>query len=90
MSHLCDHTPGSLQRLRKVQREILSSYTPLVKEGGRFVYSTCSVLPSEGEEQVRWFLEENKGDIKLLGEKRTRPDIEGFDGFYMALMERAG
>ncbi|MBN1539432.1 MAG: RsmB/NOP family class I SAM-dependent RNA methyltransferase, partial [Candidatus Thermoplasmatota archaeon] len=51
-------TPETLERLKKLQRDILISYTPLVKEGGRFVYSTCSVLPSEGEEQIRWFLGE--------------------------------
>ncbi|MGA1848741.1 MAG: RsmB/NOP family class I SAM-dependent RNA methyltransferase [Thermoplasmatota archaeon] len=81
-------SPESLGRLKNVQRDILTSYTQLVKEGGRFVYSTCSVLPSEGEEQVRWFLREKGDDFKLVEEKRTRPDIDGFDGFYMALLER--
>jgi len=80
----------SLERLKNVQRDILTSYTQLVKEGGRFVYSTCSVLPSEGEEQVRWFLKGKGEEFKLVEEKRTRPDIEGFDGFYMALVERSG
>jgi len=79
----------SLERLKNVQRDILTSYTQLVKEGGRFVYSTCSVLPSEGEEQVRWFLKGKGEEFKLVEEKRTRPDIEGFDGFYMALVERS-
>ena len=83
-------TADTLNRLKNLQREILISYSPLLKSGGRMVYATCSVLPSEGEEQVRWFLKEGKDEFKLIKEKRTRPDTDGFDGFYMALMERAG
>ncbi|MGA1793234.1 MAG: RsmB/NOP family class I SAM-dependent RNA methyltransferase [Thermoplasmatota archaeon] len=82
-------TPKTIDRLRNVQREILLAYSPLLKPGGRLVYATCSVLPSEGEEQVRWFLGEKGTEFKLISEKRLRPDIEGFDGFYMALLERA-
>jgi 16S rRNA (cytosine967-C5)-methyltransferase len=80
-------TPETLEKLRKLQREILLSYSPLLKSGGRMVYATCSILPSEGEEQVRWFIREMQGKFRLVKEKRTRPDLDGFDGFYMALME---
>ncbi|MGA1819663.1 MAG: RsmB/NOP family class I SAM-dependent RNA methyltransferase [Thermoplasmatota archaeon] len=82
-------TPEMLDRLRSVQRELLSAYSPLLRPGGRMVYSTCSVLPSEGEEQVRWFLGEKGNEFKLISEKRLRPDIDGFDGFYLALIERS-
>lgn len=51
------------------------------------VYGTCSILPSEGEEQVRWFLGSREG-WTLEGERRFRPDVEGFDGFYMARLLR--
>lgn len=72
-----------IKRLKQLQREILDSYSPLVKEGGKMVYATCSILPSEGEEQVKWFLQSHKG-WEIEEEKRLRPDREGFDGFYMA------
>ncbi len=49
-------TPEMLTKLQGLQKEILTSYSPLLKSGGRMVYATCSILPSEGEEQVRWFL----------------------------------
>ena len=51
------------------------------------VYSTCSILPSEGESQVASFLGSEKG-FRLAGEKRLWPDTDGFDGFYMALIEK--
>jgi 16S rRNA (cytosine967-C5)-methyltransferase len=81
-------TGEMLERLKGLQREILLAYSPLLKEGGKMVYATCSILPSEGEEQVRWFLKEKGPEFRLVSEKRLRPDIDGFDGFYMALMER--
>ena len=51
------------------------------------VYSTCSILPSENENQVQQFLSENNA-FELLEEKRIYPS-EGFDGFYMALIKKA-
>lgn len=54
------------------------------------VYATCSILPSENEQQVTEFLNSEAGrDFKMLEEKRIYlPQDAGFDGFYMALMER--
>lgn len=76
-----------IQSLKKLQEEILSSYSKMVKVGGKLVYATCSVLPSENEEQVRKFIAQNGDRFVLLKEKNVRPQ-DGFDGFYMALIER--
>ncbi|MFO8051711.1 MAG: RsmB/NOP family class I SAM-dependent RNA methyltransferase [Thermoplasmatota archaeon] len=73
-----------LRRLRMLQRNIMSDYCPLLRPGGKMVYATCSVLPSEGEEQVQWLIDSSRMDLVLEEERRTRPDREGFDGFYMA------
>lgn len=78
----------TLERLKDLQREIMNSYSPLVKEGGKLVYATCSILPSEGEDQVEWFLDAHEG-WELEKDKRLRPDREGFDGFYMARFIRS-
>jgi 16S rRNA (cytosine967-C5)-methyltransferase len=51
------------------------------------VYSTCSLLPSENEEQVKNFLTHQDGKFELVEEHRTYPS-EGLDGFYMALMKK--
>ncbi|MDQ3046887.1 MAG: RsmB/NOP family class I SAM-dependent RNA methyltransferase [Bacteroidota bacterium] len=77
-----------LERVKKIQREILTSFSEITKAGGKMVYATCSILPSEGEDQVKWFLELNGDKWNFLGEKRYSPDIHHADGFYMALLER--
>ena len=51
------------------------------------MYSTCTLLPSENEENVSRFLDENH--IFTLIEQRTLyPDTDGTDGFFYAVMER--
>ncbi len=40
---------GSLERLTRLQRELLHAAVRLVKPGGRILYSTCSLLPAENE-----------------------------------------
>jgi 16S rRNA (cytosine967-C5)-methyltransferase len=60
----------------------------MTKVGGKMVYATCSILPSEGEEQVKWFINEFGEKWEFIGEKRYSPDIYHADGFYMALLER--
>jgi 16S rRNA (cytosine967-C5)-methyltransferase len=51
------------------------------------VYSVCSILPSEGEEQVKSFLKRQNNEFQLIEERRYWPDIDDTDGFYMALLE---
>ncbi|SEJ63039.1 16S rRNA (cytosine967-C5)-methyltransferase [Dyadobacter sp. SG02] len=80
--------PEFLDKIRKVQAQILENYSKMVKKGGKMVYATCSVLPSESEEQVRAFAKRHKADWKFVSEHRTSPARDGFDGFYMALLER--
>ncbi len=83
-------TPENIENLRVVQQDILQSYCQITKPGGRMVYATCSILPSENQEQVAAFLASEPGkQFKLLEEKRILPQDEGFDGFYMALLERS-
>lgn len=76
-----------IDRVRDTQRNILSDYSKMVKPGGLMVYSTCSLLPSENEEQVKTFLSSEKRDFELIEEKKIMPS-EGFDGFYMARLKR--
>lgn len=80
--------PEELTRLQANQQQILSYYSRIVKPGGRLVYSTCSVLPAEGEEQVARFLTAAGNAFALAAEQRLDPDTHGFDGFYMAALER--
>jgi 16S rRNA (cytosine967-C5)-methyltransferase len=78
---------GDLKRLILLQQDLLETYCTLLKPKGRMVYAVCSILPSEGEEQVKRFLN-NHANFHLLNEKRYWPDTDNTDGFYMALLER--
>lgn len=75
-----------VDKIKELQQHILCDYCDMLKPGGLMVYSTCSILPSENEKQVRRFLSEKKG-FELIEEKHIYPS-EGFDGFYMALMKK--
>lgn len=79
--------PEFIEKIKQTQSEILESYARLVKKGGQLVYATCSVLPSENEKQVTKFLEKND-QFTFVKEKKVSPSKSGYDGFYMALLER--
>lgn len=79
--------PEFLDHIRKTQQEILSFYSKMVKPGGKLVYATCSVLPTENQQQVELFLAVND-DFKFVSDKKVLSSQSGFDGFYMALLER--
>jgi len=76
-----------LDRIKKTQAEILDQYASMVKIGGKMVYATCSILPSENEKQIELFLANHK-EFVLIKDKKVSPATSGFDGFYMALMEK--
>ncbi len=83
-------SPEELDRLRPLQAEILRDYSKMVKPGGKLVYATCSVLPSENENQVRAFLKDHGDEWTLDEERRWKPHASGFDGFYAARLARKG
>jgi 16S rRNA (cytosine967-C5)-methyltransferase len=76
-----------IEKVRVLQQHILQDYCNLVKKDGLLVYSTCSILPSENEEQVGRFLKQNEDKFELLDQQHHWPS-DGFDGFYMALLRK--
>ncbi len=81
--------PDFLDKIRNTQLEILEQYSKIVKKGGKLVYATCSVLPSENQQQVQKFLKTEAGkDFKLLREKSILSSESGYDGFYMASLQK--
>ena len=44
--------------IQKVQRDIMRNAARLLKAGGVFIYSTCTIEPEENEENIEWFLKE--------------------------------
>ncbi len=77
-----------LEKVKNIQKDILQSYPKMLKKGGQMVYATCSILPSENQQQVQTFLAANK-EYTLIKEQQILPQDNGFDGFYMALIQKA-
>ena len=79
--------PEFVENIIKTQEEILQNYSQLVKVGGKLVYATCSILPSENQNQVKAFIKKNE-NFRLIKDHKVSPFKSGFDGFYMALLEK--
>ena len=81
--------PEFVDNIKKIQQEVLQDYSKMVKPGGKMVYATCSVLPSENQEQVEKFLaSENGKEFTFIKDEKILASESGYDGFYMALLEK--
>lgn len=81
--------PEFIEEIKKVQKEVLQKYASMVKPGGKLVYATCSILPSENEKQIETFLKSEMGEkFKLVKDQSILTHKSGYDGFYMALLEK--
>ncbi|HLT53193.1 MAG TPA: RsmB/NOP family class I SAM-dependent RNA methyltransferase, partial [Flavobacteriaceae bacterium] len=81
--------PEFLDEIKATQQDILQQYSKLVKPGGKLVYATCSILPSENQAQVDKFLTSESGkDFTFVKDQKILSHNTGFDGFYMALLEK--
>jgi 16S rRNA (cytosine967-C5)-methyltransferase len=81
--------PEFVDNIKKTQAEVLQNYSKIVKPGGKLVYATCSVLPSENQEQIKHFLNSDAGkDFTFVKDQKVLAHQSGFDGFYMALLTR--
>lgn len=76
-------TAATLAEVRGIQREVLEKYSTLVRPGGLLVYATCSILPSENQDQAAWF-SQHFPDFEFQEDCAVSPAETGWDGFYMA------
>lgn len=77
--------PAQLERVRSIQKDLLGAYVRMLKPGGRLVYATCSILPSENRAAVDFLLASDPG-FRLAEECTVSPAASGFDGFYAAAL----
>ncbi len=81
--------PEFIEDIKKTQQEILQQYSRMVKPGGQLVYATCSILPSENQNQVETFLTSEFGkEFTFVKDKKVLAHQSGYDGFYMALLKK--
>src|SRR5690606_34403716 len=70
-----------IEEIKSTQEEVLNNYSKMVKVGGKLVYATCSVLPSENEKQVEKFLATDFGkNFKMIKDEKVLAHQSGFDG----------
>ncbi|MHA1448027.1 MAG: methyltransferase domain-containing protein [Candidatus Hodarchaeales archaeon] len=88
-----------LKYYTSIQKKILENCCGLLKNGGKLLYSTCSVFMNENEDIIRWFIEKHDGyspvkqdpfigcDTEFFGQ-RLFPDIHKTEGFSLFLLEK--
>lgn len=96
-------TKELVDRSIKTQKELLQKAIKVLKKGGEMVYSTCSILKQENEENIEKFLKNNQLeivpiDIELLKDIPLLPSkIEGvitvcpnelYEGFFVAKLRK--
>lgn len=74
--------------LTEIQEQILTNVLPCVKDGGRIVYSTCSIDSEENRDLIDHFLSKHT-TWKLETEHVTLPHRDGSDGAYAALLSKS-
>lgn len=77
---------ADFEGLYPTQAKILENALLYLKIGGRAVYSTCTVNKRENGDIVHGVLN-NKEGYRLVSEKTILPG-NGYDGFYIAVIER--
>jgi 16S rRNA (cytosine967-C5)-methyltransferase len=94
---------GDIERMAILQGLMLRQAATAVAPGGALVYAVCSIAPEEGPDIVRAFLAEKPefaidqrpaiaghlaGLVDQDGWVRTRPHVDGLDGFFAARLKR--
>lgn len=92
--------PADLTALCATQAQLLDDGVRLIASGGLLIYATCSLWREENEMQIEAFLARHPGwCVAALPERferelsvragmaRLRPDIQGADGFFFAVLQ---
>lgn len=80
--------PESFRRHALQQLELLQAASDRVAEGGRLVYSTCSLDPEENGQVVAAFERRSRGEFELVDTRLSYPWETGHDGSAAFLLRR--
>ena len=75
------------KELVQLQRQILKTVIPYVKENGTVIYSTCTIDRAENEENAAW-IEREFPELSLVAMKQMFPGEAGNDGFFISKFVR--
>lgn len=97
------HALQEIETLIPIQRKICEASVPMLRSGGVFLYSTCTICEKENEENVAW-LEEHCGlqreslnsflpeqlqnKMTAEGMLQILPGIHESDGFFLARLRK--
>ncbi len=74
-------------RLSEIQYSILTASASYLKNGGRLVYSTCTLNKAENEDVVNRFISENQG-YTLDSMTTYYPEAGKSDGFFVSVITK--
>ncbi len=68
-----------LEELSVIQRKMLKRCASWLQDDGYIIYSVCSLLKEEGEDQIRGFLKKNKEFCLVYPKKKGFLDKDGYE-----------
>ena len=93
-------SPEQVPALQTSQTELLAALWPLLRPGGRLIYSTCSLLHDENDRVMETFLDNHpSANLETIREewgiatargRQLLPCLDNTDGFYYAVLTKAG
>lgn len=81
------HDSSAMDEIIPLQAKLLENAYYLLKNGGKMVYSTCTLNKKENEKQIENFIHRHP-DMEVLEERTILPYQYHSDGFYMCLMRK--
>ena len=79
-----------IKEITKLQLKILTTCSKYLKNGGKLVYSTCSILKEENQNIIEQFLKENK-NFEFADKNNKFFEIntnEKQDGFFICKLKK--
>ncbi len=89
-------TTEEIKAIQTIQAKLLNKLWPLLKQGGKLLYATCSILPEENHLQIERFMKEHP-DCRIEQSSKPwavtkgagwqiLPGHANMDGFYYCLL----
>jgi 16S rRNA (cytosine967-C5)-methyltransferase len=80
-------TPDDFRRMSHLQLRMVENIVPYLRQGGRMVYSTCSIEPEENEQVVSQILNQFPR-LVCLESRKVGPLQNNMDGAFAALFQK--